>query len=68
MQFKVDLMHENYFKEFLDYISGKLAFEIASEFITVANFIWQEYMNIIDERLNPKDLKAWGRNIALNKF
>jgi hypothetical protein len=34
----------------------------------VADFVWQEYMTIIDLKLNQNDLEVWGRNIATSKF
>ena len=42
--------------------------EIANGFIAVADFLWQEYLNIMDLKLNQKDLQAWGINMAINKF
>jgi hypothetical protein len=33
-----------------------------------ADFLWQEYLNIMDLKLNQKDLQAWGINMAINKF
>lgn len=42
--------------------------EVASELISVANFIWVQYLKVIDERFIEKELISWAKNLMETKF
>jgi hypothetical protein len=42
--------------------------EVAGELVAIADFIWLNYTNIMDERLSESELINWAKNLAESKF
>ncbi len=67
-KFILDLQFERKLKDFLDEICRKFVPEVAGELISVANFIWLQYLKVMDERFSESELINWGKNLMENKF
>lgn len=52
----------------MDEVSKKFVPEVAGELISVANFIWIQYLKVIDERFSETELISWAKNLMETKF